>query len=172
MERESFMVWKVKKFLVIKISIDMDANRYINKIREIIFNEFNFLTKMGYSYSNYTIQEKMHLHLLEIIYKSSEYKKEVAISASISLNSNNEFYITSSISNIPYKDVNDFISFDIYLKKILHIETNTTIKLYKMESDIELIDGQVRAYADLFKKEGSSLIASHKKFSGLYPEWT
>ena len=66
-------------------------------------------------------------------------------------------------------ELNDFIAFDIYLKK-----NNIPFELILEGDQINLmkIDKYISNYVDLFKKFGIKLIETDKQFPHYFPEWT
>src|ERR1700694_4101305 len=141
----------------------------MNNIRELVIAEFKFLEEHGYLFVQDKIEEKMLLYTLQVVYLNKIKKKEITISSSVNLDLKNEFFITSSIVNLPYKTVNDFVSFDVYLRKDKNIITDTTVFFEDGEINLKLIRDSISSYAKLFKTYGARLIDSREQFLGYYP---
>ena len=99
---------------------------------------------------------------------SGKNKKEVKIEI-VNYDDVKRLFMTIVIINIPYKTVDDFISFDIYLKK-------NTIEYPEIlegeERTEEKIEHYIKNCSELFKTYGVKLINTDEQFPGYYPEWT
>jgi hypothetical protein len=77
--------------------------------------------------------------------------------------------LSVSVIREPYLHVNDFISFDAFLRKN-KISSLPGLKGDKINE--EIIAKYIEQYSELFRKYGIALIESDKQFPGYFPQWT
>ena len=126
---------------------------------------FKFLISYGYIL---TESNKISNDEYRITYNNEKTNKIINISI-CNYEDVKRFFVTISIVYEPYINVNDFISFEVFLAKqnIRH-----TVAL---EGD-QITDENLKMYLEhwtvLFKNYGIALIKNNKRFPHNFPEWT
>ena len=139
----------------------MNLSKHIDSVDELV----TFITEYNYFLIRpIEVEEnKIFVHLV-----STKNKKEVKIEI-VNYDDVERLFMTINIINIPYKTVDDFVSFNNYLKKdkieypeILEGEERTE----------EKIEQYIKKCGEIFKIYGIKLIDSQEQFPGYYPKWT
>jgi hypothetical protein len=136
----------------------------LNSAKEKILNYFNFLNLLGYEFE----KSEVKANNLEIYFRGRVTNKVINLIITNSERTN-RFFITISIIRSPYLEVNDFVDFDIYLKKnrIAFKDSLIASEINEVE-----INQYIQEYSDLFKKNGTKLITTNEQFPHYFPEWT
>jgi hypothetical protein len=137
----------------------------INYAKDKILNSFRVLEQLGYVIVKHGFSDKDEF---VINFGNSITKKDIDFTISDSEDVN-RFYLIISIIRKPYLVVNDFIAFDVYLKK-----NNIPFKdaLEGDEINEASIEEYINDYSELFKIHGINLITSDQQFPHYFPEWT
>jgi|GEM_PF-3899271 len=135
----------------------------LNTAKEKILNHFKFLNQLGYEFE----RSELKGNTLEVHFKGRVTNKVINFLITNSERTN-RFFITISIIRSPYLGVNDFVDFDVYLRKnkIAFKDALVANKITEAE-----IDQYIQEYSDLFKKSGSRLIVTDEQFPHYFPEW-
>lgn len=132
-----------------------------NKVKE----SFNFLQEYNYKLLEY---KKISNEEYQIVYDNKGINKNINISI-CNYEDVKRFFMTISIIREPYLDVNDFISFEVFLTK-QNIKHTTALEGDQINNaNLSLY---VEEYANLFKRYGIELINTNERFPHYFPEWT
>jgi hypothetical protein len=144
-----------------RLKIQMEL---LNLAKEKILNYFNFLNQLGYEFE----KSELKTNILEIYFRGRVTNKDINFLITNSERTN-RFFITISIIRNPYLEVNDFVDFDIFLKKnkIAFKDSLVANELSEVELNQYILE-----YSNLFKNIGGKLIATDEQFPHYFPEWT
>lgn len=132
---------------------------------EKLTEAFKYIQDLGYLYVGSDLKEEDEY---VIIFKNDLLNKSINFTISDSEDVH-RFFITASIVKNPYLTVDDFVSFNVYLRKH-NIQFDSVLD--DDQIDERAIKKYIDAYAALFCRHGMPLITSDKQFPGYYPEWT